>query len=176
MVGTRWAMSATLQLFPSFSPVGLRLCFSCLVSRDALQIALYITPNISLLPIHQYGDIIFRNAQGHSNRSAEQRCLDASTCCGRNTRRYNNPKHPVTPDVRQICSKRSWDGQVKKWRRALHEWDPEAGAEDVQFSPKIYGRRKSAGGDRSVRRQVRKMPFNHCRIQHFPQVFAGTIR
>lgn len=32
--------------------------------------------------------------------------------------------HPETPDVRQICSKRSFDGQAKKWRRELHLWDP----------------------------------------------------
>ena len=33
-------------------------------------------------------------------------------------------QHPDTPDVKQICSKRSFDGQVKKWRRQLHFWDP----------------------------------------------------
>ena len=33
-------------------------------------------------------------------------------------------KHPRTPDVKQVCSKRSFDGQVKKWRRLLHAWDP----------------------------------------------------
>jgi histone RNA hairpin-binding protein len=34
--------------------------------------------------------------------------------------------HPQTPDIKQVCSKRSWDGQVKKWRRRLHEFDPPA--------------------------------------------------
>jgi len=32
---------------------------------------------------------------------------------------------PRTPKKQQACSKRSWDGQVKKWRRDLHKWDPE---------------------------------------------------
>ena len=32
--------------------------------------------------------------------------------------------HPWTPNKFQICSKRSWDGQVRKWRRALHKFDP----------------------------------------------------
>lgn len=32
---------------------------------------------------------------------------------------------PRTPDKHQVCSKRSWDGQVRKWRRSLHRWDPE---------------------------------------------------
>lgn len=32
--------------------------------------------------------------------------------------------HPWTPNKFQICSKRSWDGQVRKWRRALHRFDP----------------------------------------------------
>ncbi|KAL3133158.1 hypothetical protein ABBQ38_007052 [Trebouxia sp. C0009 RCD-2024] len=42
-------------------------------------------------------------------------------------RKINTPitKHPDTPDVHQICSKRSFDGQAKKWRRELHLWDPE---------------------------------------------------
>ena len=35
------------------------------------------------------------------------------------------PIDPMTPDVRQSCSKRAFDGQVRKWRRMLHEWDPE---------------------------------------------------
>lgn len=32
---------------------------------------------------------------------------------------------PRTPDIFQICSKRSWDGQVRKWRRELHAYDPD---------------------------------------------------
>jgi hypothetical protein len=32
-------------------------------------------------------------------------------------------EHPRTPDKNQKCSKRAWDGQVRKWRRALHQWD-----------------------------------------------------
>jgi len=34
-------------------------------------------------------------------------------------------EHPRTPKKGQGCSKRSWDGQLKKWRRDLHLWDPE---------------------------------------------------
>lgn len=34
----------------------------------------------------------------------------------------------MTPDIRQACSKRAFDGQVRKWRRMLHEWDPEGEA------------------------------------------------
>eukprot|EP01006_Ploeotia_vitrea_P046648 TRINITY_DN67047_c9_g1_i1.p1 TRINITY_DN67047_c9_g1~~TRINITY_DN67047_c9_g1_i1.p1 ORF type:complete len:453 (+),score=68.76 TRINITY_DN67047_c9_g1_i1:29-1360(+) len=30
---------------------------------------------------------------------------------------------PVKPSINQKCSKRSWDGQVRKWRRALHMYD-----------------------------------------------------
>eukprot|EP00794_Sanderia_malayensis_P005733 gene5733-6434_t len=32
---------------------------------------------------------------------------------------------PWTPDKYQLCSTRSWQGQVKSWRRRLHIWDPE---------------------------------------------------
>lgn len=34
--------------------------------------------------------------------------------------------HPRIPDINQVCSKRSWDGQVRKWRRMLHDYDPES--------------------------------------------------
>jgi len=36
------------------------------------------------------------------------------------------PEHPRTPKKAQGCSKRSWDGQLKKWRRDLHLWDPDS--------------------------------------------------
>eukprot|EP01018_Ginkgo_biloba_P038674 Gb_11751 [translate_table: standard] len=48
--------------------------------------------------------------------------------------------HPQTPDTKQVCSKRSWDGQVKKWRRLLHEFDPPVNDEDE--SPELF----SVGG------------------------------
>eukprot|EP00658_Telonema_sp_P-2_P017764 TRINITY_DN16931_c0_g1_i7.p1 TRINITY_DN16931_c0_g1~~TRINITY_DN16931_c0_g1_i7.p1 ORF type:complete len:115 (+),score=18.26 TRINITY_DN16931_c0_g1_i7:83-427(+) len=38
-------------------------------------------------------------------------------------------KHVRTPDPTQIRSKRAWDGIVKQWRRALHQWAREAGVE-----------------------------------------------
>jgi hypothetical protein len=31
---------------------------------------------------------------------------------------------PKTPNKHQVCSKRSWDGQIRKWRRMLHFYDP----------------------------------------------------
>lgn len=39
-------------------------------------------------------------------------------------RELRSKDQPVTPDKNQKCSKRSWDGQVRKWRRLLHAWDP----------------------------------------------------
>jgi len=41
------------------------------------------------------------------------------------TKDQRKPEHPRTPKKTQGCSKRSWDGQLKKWRRDLHLWDPD---------------------------------------------------
>jgi hypothetical protein len=45
------------------------------------------------------------------------------TLVGKHLRERDNEDHPVTPRANQKCSKRSWDGQLKKWRRQLHRWD-----------------------------------------------------
>jgi len=39
------------------------------------------------------------------------------------TTRAGELPQPSTPRKHVKCSKRSWDGQVKKWRRELHQWD-----------------------------------------------------
>jgi hypothetical protein len=39
----------------------------------------------------------------------------------------------MTPDPKQECSKRSWEGQMKSWRRRLHFWTPEEQKEDEKF-------------------------------------------
>jgi hypothetical protein len=39
-------------------------------------------------------------------------------------RKSLRPKEgPWTPSKAHVCSKRSWDGQVSKWRRLLHAYD-----------------------------------------------------
>lgn len=64
---------------------------------------------------------------------------------GKNTAAYGRyitekPRHcrgvedPKTPDKFQICSTRSWTGQVRCWRRKLHEWDPPSGEKDDIFA------------------------------------------
>eukprot|EP00007_Cunea_sp_BSH-02190019_P005832 CAMPEP_0174241254 /NCGR_PEP_ID=MMETSP0417-20130205/22442_1 /TAXON_ID=242541 /ORGANISM="Mayorella sp, Strain BSH-02190019" /LENGTH=452 /DNA_ID=CAMNT_0015320463 /DNA_START=62 /DNA_END=1417 /DNA_ORIENTATION=+ len=70
---------------------------------------------------------------------------------GKNTAGYANylsqvPKsqrtreHPRTPDKTQVCSKRSWDGQVRKWRRLLHEFDtaPADDEEEIDMASLTY--------------------------------------
>lgn len=38
---------------------------------------------------------------------------------------------PHTPDKYANCSKRSFDGQLRKWRRQLHAYDPIGHTSDV---------------------------------------------
>lgn len=39
------------------------------------------------------------------------------------TTRTLNYNHPVTPDIHQVCSKKAFEKQVRRWRRRLHRWD-----------------------------------------------------
>jgi hypothetical protein len=42
------------------------------------------------------------------------------------------PAPPLqTPDRQRKCSKRAWDGEVRVWRRAIHQWDPRPAGEAV---------------------------------------------
>lgn len=73
-----------------------------------------------------------------SQPASEERKLEQRSkqvVYGYNTEGYKNyisqvPKSqrkkgmPQTPDKYQSCSKRSWDGQVRAWRRQLHQYDP----------------------------------------------------
>jgi len=50
----------------------------------------------------------------------------------KNMRKKGDPK---TPDKYQKCSKRSWDGQIKKWRRQLHQYDPTSNKDEIEVNP-----------------------------------------
>eukprot|EP00029_Vermamoeba_vermiformis_P011605 TRINITY_DN642_c0_g1_i1.p1 TRINITY_DN642_c0_g1~~TRINITY_DN642_c0_g1_i1.p1 ORF type:complete len:354 (-),score=130.60 TRINITY_DN642_c0_g1_i1:74-1135(-) len=73
--------------------------------------------------------------EGGESDEARLRARQKQIEYGKNTDGYRNyvakvPKDqrikgmPSTPEKFQKCSKRSWDGQVRKWRRQLHAYDP----------------------------------------------------
>jgi len=43
---------------------------------------------------------------------------------------------PHTPDKYQICSKRSWDGQIRVWRRLLHLYDSKKSETEIKLKKK----------------------------------------
>ena len=53
----------------------------------------------------------------------------------RGRRSTNLRRHPRTPDPLRDCSKRSFDGQIRRWRRLLHQYDnicsDEKGVEEI---------------------------------------------
>ena len=55
-------------------------------------------------------------------------------------------KHPWTPNKYKDCSKRAFDGIVRAWRRALHEWDPQPETPSSVISDeRSHGKEHEAG-------------------------------
>ncbi|XP_020629172.1 histone RNA hairpin-binding protein-like isoform X2 [Orbicella faveolata] len=50
------------------------------------------------------------------------------------SREQRTKEDPNTPDKFQMCSTRSWVGQIKNWRRKLHVWDPPSEGQEDLFS------------------------------------------
>uniref|UniRef100_A0A1B6MBI1 C2H2-type domain-containing protein n=1 Tax=Graphocephala atropunctata TaxID=36148 RepID=A0A1B6MBI1_9HEMI len=43
--------------------------------------------------------------------------------------------HPTTPPKHLKCSRRTWDGMIRAWRRKLHKWDPPGTTLDLDIQP-----------------------------------------
>lgn len=91
-------------------------------------------------------------------------------CC-RHTRTRDLPK---TPDVHQKCSKRAFDGQVRKWRRMLHDWDlpvNEENPDHVVVSPLERQGQTQGGKSGRVSEEVDKE-----RLAKFPNLIANLTK
>jgi len=55
----------------------------------------------------------------------------------------------MTPDIHAPCSKRAFDGRVRAWRRALHQWDPVKADGEVDIFDDVgaVGDLDGGGGD-----------------------------
>ena len=104
---------------------------------QAVIVCVYYTalcPDMMLLRDHTDSATCRRpraQACGNDDRHVRVACGTVGPRCGIRCCLWQQALHgglvpvdPVTPDIHQACSKRAFDGQVRKWRRKLHAWDP----------------------------------------------------
>ncbi len=94
-------------------------------------------------------------------------------------RKYREETHPVTPDHKQTCSKRSWDGQIKVWRRRLHLWTPAAATTEQQPQQQPIAAndelKSSAGGFYEAEEERATPSFSSFSSRPLPEVVAVTV-
>eukprot|EP00992_Anisonema_acinus_P008045 TRINITY_DN4116_c0_g1_i1.p1 TRINITY_DN4116_c0_g1~~TRINITY_DN4116_c0_g1_i1.p1 ORF type:complete len:304 (+),score=35.41 TRINITY_DN4116_c0_g1_i1:83-994(+) len=82
-------------------------------------------------------------------------------------RGYNEPQ---TPNVYQKCSKRSWDGQLRKWRMQLHYYDPEETTQ--QTSVTVQEREELA----RIRHQMKEAPAEKASVMQLGKEVAAEYQ
>ncbi|XP_071828571.1 uncharacterized protein [Apostichopus japonicus] len=63
-------------------------------------------------------------------------------------------QHPSSPNKFQVCSRRSWDSQVRIWRRNLHQWDPNGKGQTKRLLSSDTGSDISSENDHPMDQEV----------------------
>ncbi len=87
-------------------------------------------------------------------------------------RKHRDESHPVTPDHKQTCSKRSWDGQIKVWRRRLHLWTPATAESDKPANEEL---KSSTSGFYEAEEEGATPSFSSFSSRPLPEVVAVSV-
>ncbi len=88
-------------------------------------------------------------------------------------RRHRDETHPTTPDHLQTCSKRSWDGQIKVWRRRLHFWTPPT--EDGKKADDLKSSLDASGGFYEAEEDAKTPSFSVFASRPLPEVVPVNV-
>jgi len=93
------------------------------------------TENLPFIPLFETD--VRRLEQRQKQIDLGKKTLSYFLYCKKVPKNQRKRGDPITPRKNQICSKRSWDGQIRKWRRMLHEYDPKT-EEEINEALKLY--------------------------------------